>query len=592
MNTNQIEILKEKILNGIDVRQNKPYFSAIQNYCDFILKNPDSSNSGNHIFNILKNTGFIAMRGSKLQQNTNDIINQVLNLQISISPSAPSFLDFEDFYYELDDYKSLHKDFHKLPMPDQANLKNEETWEDMWWELEDIALKLIQTAIDITAIEYGYKVILNNDKKIKGFEESWKNFKNNSQNFKDKLYECEKLFYMFRNSIYKMMFQWSCMPEGEFYNFIQKITKYRFDYAKENCHRKLISPERADEIFFDIKEKFPDYPSAAWGFFYKAVLAGETIKDFVLSTCLAEEELASQWTSINIDNIFEHNIPMIHSGCQKFSIHMLDKPQLGGWGFRKDLIVNHLLPSYEYGGALLCSMKEYPSGNILVCFDNFIEKNRFVKLVQSKEEIYKNYIKLPFEDVYKEDLREKFIEFKVNSYLYSLEIFKELQKTFEALQMQKAMVNMVATVAICHKISQHFKLRKIEIEQSGDGYEPPEHNIIFIPENLKDKANSSFEFLPTESIQKKYKEILNLRTYIESSKDAEKWFSIAFFCNADGETIKKSKAKIEKGEPVKFKIPENTAGAIIGVGPVAELSKIFKPDNDKVNDIFWVIYGS
>ncbi len=265
---------------------------------------------------------------------------------------------------------------------------------------------------------------------------SWLNFQSMSDQYLNKLNKHKKLFYPFSEKILQHSAEFPSLKNNDFRKFINDITGYRKNCAKENFYRRTISPDEAEEIYYYTKVRFQNLPSRARIFFYEAALAEETMKEFLLGVCCAKQKkvtsYSNEWRlSSASDDDFSYEIPIVRAGNRKYSIHMYSSFKKNGWGIRKDHIEKLLLSETDdFQGALFCSMKQHSDGSAIVCFENYLERNRVKQLLNQEKELFDNFTRLNFKDVYYKDSRDNFLETASNAVMEIKENFSyEILKT-------------------------------------------------------------------------------------------------------------------------------------------------------------------
>ena len=206
-------------------------------------------------------------------------------------------------------------------------------------------------------------------------------------------------------------------PAANFINFIRSISKPGKSYAADSAYRIVISPEEAEEIYFNISCNYNDDSSGlSKVYLYECALAEKVIKQFIIKKCLSEKASdktklppISDWKLLSSsDDEFYSALPMVKAGNKEYSVCVIP-PRLKGFSIRNDLIKKF---GSSLNGVLFCSFKKYPSDEILVRFDNYIEKDRVFELLGNTDAVegVQNVTKLSFDEVYKFDKREEFLQ--------------------------------------------------------------------------------------------------------------------------------------------------------------------------------------
>ena len=419
----KIQTTFQKYLKKDQKNDNQGYLSDIYIYLNFLDKDQEDSDNTEYLFNILKNIGYLAMSGFDIENN---LINRTIkHLKEHKIPgrghNAPSYINFDNLYSAINKYESMWNEFNRLipitniPKPGDAyDLKGQ--WDDMWWELYDSGLELILCGFDMEAIELGYE-ILNTTITNAIWGKSWNSFCENKIKFLSLLCqkEFEHRFYLISDDINKLLRKYYvCNKNNPFITFLFDVSTTRETYAEENYYSHIICSDEAKTIYQHIKHLFKGYPSGAWFSFYKCALAEITIKHFLIRICNALEfENTGIWNLTSSSaNDYQYTHPVLIAGCNEYSVHMLSHPRNKGWGMLKTELESFFYPNRnDYKGAVFCSMKQYQSDNILVRFENYMSKEKLLRLYKMPEkEMLKDYYKFSFDDVYEKDKRKEFFQ--------------------------------------------------------------------------------------------------------------------------------------------------------------------------------------
>jgi len=203
--------------------------------------------------------------------------------------------------------------------------------------------------------------------------------------------------------------------------FFNDLALPRQSKAADNFYRVLLSPDEVAQIDEQVEADFLDAPDNAKIRIFRARLAESAIKDFVLSAALKQLEpsahggednrrivaIGSEDIEASSSKGLDHvTMPSIMFGKRRYSIHVLNDRGKLGFAFWKAAVP---MDEKNYHGALLFSFKEYPTGDYLVRFDNYIQRNDLeivLKKAKAKELAFLDFN----EPCYAYDQRDKFIE--------------------------------------------------------------------------------------------------------------------------------------------------------------------------------------
>jgi len=611
-----------KLLQRSDQKKYDAHLSTINNYAEFIEQNPQHPDNVEYLFNILRKIGYIKMMGIGAEANDwKDIRELFVKETPDHGTGTPSFIMFDDLMDDLETYLSIQTGLEGPPKLGEGTEEDEEIWDEKWWGLRELALELVFRGFDITAIKDGYQQIKNGTN-IRSIEKSWTNFDKKSSEYLKKLYKCKDHFHAFSDSIFKQSTAFPFISDEDFRNFVSEITAHQESHAKENHYQYLISEEDVQEIYYHTKLRFQDKPSAAWIYFYETALAEEMLKEFILSVCFANQTdisgVSEGWElKSTLDENMPDEIPMIRAGGKNYSVHVVSNAETGGWGIRKDRLQKFLsVPdkTFQIQGALFCSMKEYPGGAIVVRFENYMERERLEKLLGQKEEVFKNFVRLRFEEVYESgDLREEFLQ-RAAEDVMGITQKPVLQKVFweteiqpsgkhlyipdEILQQLKQMpLPAMQDVNNFHKSLPNFPRnlqpamaagKPMNSKAASKETEPPAKMTI-VPVILPDEGGQfTFFKLGSES----QKRIEKLISHVTSRRQ---WKFIAFFAG-DKEIVPHSEVlgSVFKNKKIKIQVPPGTRTVFVAFGPGEQL-KALKDEFDHKGmkpeyDVYWAIY--
>jgi len=414
-------------VSEINIREKEYYLSAIEEQCSQIENCPEESDNIECLFNILREMGYLLMYGSEPDTK---LLNRVKGFFIEINENtaifSPSFIELISLEIEAEWYKKLwlnHKGFIKDPPTQKENPLIEEAWEKVFNYMKQRGLELITAGLDIFAVLYSNQIFFKDIRSSDGWQKSWEKFLEKSDTFFNTLFNIEeKYFFHVSDSVYKMICNYAEIreiipqPAAKFINFFHSISKPGKSYAADSAYRIVVSPEEAEEIYFNISCNYnDDSQGLSKIYLYECALAEKVIKQFIIKRCLSEK--ASDKTKLppitdwkllsSSDDEFYSALPMVKAGNKEYSVCIIP-PRLKGFSIRNDLIKKF---GSSLNGVLFCSFKKYPSDEILVRFDNYIEKVRVFELLGNTDAVkgVQNVTKLSFDDVYKYDKREEFL---------------------------------------------------------------------------------------------------------------------------------------------------------------------------------------
>jgi len=415
-------------VSEINIREKEYYLSIIEEHCSQLENYPGESDSIECLFNILREMGYLLMYGfepdSKLLNRVKKLF-PVINENTAIF--SPSFIDFISLEIEAEWYKKLwlnHKNFIKDPPTLKEKPLIEEAWEKVFNYMKQRGLELITAGLDIFAVFYSKQILFEDIQSSDGWQKSWKMFLEKSDIFFNTLFNIEeKYFFHVSDPVYKIICNYAEIkenipqPPANFIHFIRSISKPGKSYAADSAYRIIISPEEAEEIYFNISCNYnDDSQELSKIYLYECALAEKVIKQFIIKKCLSEK--ASDKTKLppitdwkllsSSDGEFYSVLPMVKAGNKEYPVCVIP-PRLKGFSIRNDLIKKN---GSSLNGVLFCSFKKYPSDEILVRFDNYIEKDRVLELLRNTDAVkgLQNVTKLSFDEVYKYDKRDEFLQ--------------------------------------------------------------------------------------------------------------------------------------------------------------------------------------
>lgn len=412
MDSARLESIKNQVLKERQERIDMTYNEAILHHMKLIQQAPGSRNNLQYFFNILRDYGYLSMTGSDAGKTLIEDVRQLPKVKFVSGVKIPPFVNFDKYPLINDIFKEeMEKHLSTLPQY-RGDLAVENEWEEKRKTLFDDGMELLKNGFDINATIHGHELIMKGPT-AKTLDDAWVDYFYSAEDYLHDLYSCEKLFYFLSDPVFKQYASFPLAPQNDFNSFIQRIVAPRETYPREIHYRKVLSSEEQKEIYYRVKLKFPDHSSTALTYFYHHALAAETLQGFIIRICLAKSiELKSDpsaWRCITfLDDDIRTEIPMLCAGDIEYLVFMLG-PRVSGWGIRKDRIEPTM---FDYDGALFCSWKQYPSGEVLVRFDNFVNRADLRQLLDKRED---DFTRLTFDEVYKKDGRDYFCQMASDS---------------------------------------------------------------------------------------------------------------------------------------------------------------------------------
>ncbi len=427
MNIAEADNIKNKVLREMKQERQNEYLSTILEYIEFLRDDPDDPDNADYLLCILRDIGYLTMIGADIEESLLKNVRELFDFEIPDDrlDFLSSFIDFDDLRFETERYIAMDKRMTEPPRINEG-LEKEELWEEIRRDLIDCGLELVFNGIDVMAVRYAYEFVFDKTQKHELGKKFLNAFFSKADEYLQYLYKYEKLFYPISDRIFRHLTDFVCMPKDDFCNLLQRIAARRESCVKENYYRRIISSEETEEIYYEVKQKFEEYPSTARVYFYKTALAAETLRAFILNICFAKNEAYFDNSGRRelltfTDEKFDIDIPMIRAGEKLFGIYMLS-PGVSGWGVRRDTIKSFLSNDPNFQGALFCSWKEYPTGELLVRFDNYKDRKQFEKLLESGKG---DFIRLSCADICEQDQREEFLSLAVSSLMDEYESLKD-----------------------------------------------------------------------------------------------------------------------------------------------------------------------
>jgi len=619
MNIDEANKIKDKISQNEEYGGIARHVENILNHKKFIRQ--EKAGNVRYLYDILKDIGYLRMRNYGLSQKLMNEIKGLFCLSLPHNENnAPTLFFFEDLFDEIDLYKNLMQNIEPVPNAGEKPEK-EEIWESRWRDLKDCGLTLVFSGFDITAVMLGSKLLLADTRFSEEWKQTWKIFSDNANKYFRKLYKLKGQMPSIAERIHQELAEYN-MPDGEFFRFASEIAVIRESWSKNNHFRYILRPEEVNELYQKAKHIFQEYPPAARIYFFKNALAEETLKHFIQKGCISllqnDETIPtnSKWSlqsTLDGEPVEEaiSVVPMLYAGKKEiYTVHMLG-PRVSGWGVRSDRLKSLLFNDEKYKGAFFCSWKEYPTEEILVRFDRFIPKARFIELVKGA----KDFIRLPVNTVLKEkDLREEALQQAANAVMgisfendvlallmYDMYIKAIAQNHFQHL---------IAKGVVSNVIQQHIFKKKRLIRKQGTGPSTPETNILHIPLNVSEHHDEEIDLLPSafkrnkpviKSIDTEQKAIYSsMVNFIDGNSY---WHYFAYTLDDKGEILPDSRetGNIGTNKKIKYRVNKDAQMIFLCIAPeeiIKKISQLFgeSPDMASVpnenDNIIWLIYGA
>ena len=388
------------------------YISAINDEIQGMVQNKISHETTASLFQILKYVGFLSMKGILLD---NQLQSKIAMLIQNCTDTGEYFI-LENYIELINEYIEKYNTFSDMSLPaiGQEN-ENLNKWEMLRSKLFELCMTFINAGVDIIAIREAYFFLRKNNTNIhKSFQISWNKFNAMSEDFFKQLYGLKKNLFSFSDYLFKVLVNFPDIPDTSFRSFIIDICSPRITYPKEQHFQTILVNDEYTDIYCDVMETFTECTPTRQTVLYEHALAENLINKFFWKMCqsLLSEIDISEYEIFNSlsSNLSENN------DCQGayikinetiYSIHMI-YPGLTSWLIRKDIIMN--FPEELYNGGIFCSWKIYNDNQILIRFDNFIQKNRLFQLINDSKS-YENdkIIKIHNKDVYSKDSKMEFL---------------------------------------------------------------------------------------------------------------------------------------------------------------------------------------
>ncbi len=607
-----LDKLQTKILAEMAWRRIGPHLSDMVDYVGLVEENPRSRDNAEFLFNLLRNAGRVAMTGADVTRSllagglSVETLKALFSRDLSPGRDAPAAVDFETLEVDLAEYAEAWEAFDSRLLP-RADLAPgvEKAWEETRRSLKDRGMELILCALDVRAALLGRGSLLGDVETSPGWQDAWKRFEANAKEFLGKLClpENAPLFYFLSDDIHRVTADYTAMPEGELHDFIREITANRKSYARENHYRRVFSVKEAREAHQEATEKRGDLSPTRKVYLYECALGEKTIRGFLYRTCAAlrDEDPAfdAPWVvTATAENERAPDIPLLRAGEKGYGVYMLPPGVASGWGIPMDRVGPLLADANrDFSGALFCSLKEYPNGAALVRFDNYLERERFEKLVRGRPGNSMNIVRLAVDEVYENDRREAFL---LEAAMHAAGVvedqieFKEEIDYLLRRRVAMGQIMSIITVVGTHRMSEWFRLKHIPRRQ-GRVTGGPRSNIIHVPETFdKEKWEKSYTFLPFIPLDKKYNELIELRRTIGKAA----YSYIAFFMDAEKKVIEQSERPVQfmSVMDVALRVPAETDSVLIVLGPRDIIDAVHggdgaAPGKEEDRFLYWLIFS-
>jgi hypothetical protein len=415
-------------ITKINAKEIKYYLEAIDGYCTQIEDNPNESANVVRLLDMLKCTGYLMMNGGQLGDVLYDRIpNIAYSIKGNTTLYSPSFINFTTLLIDAQWYKvqwKKHKDFIWDSPTLQEDIAVEEAWEKVSNEMKQMGSALVMSGLDILSVLYARQTIFKEIPFSNGWNRSWAIFYSKACEFINTL-TCIDVtcFFQISDQIRERIGGYAKFNKEiskelrDFIRFVRKIGTPDRRQNQASGYRMMIFSEEAREIFFDIDAAYDSKKQELSKIYiYECALAEKAITWFIKKLCLADGAAKktdissiSNWKlySSSMDGL-SSVLPMIRAGSKTYPVCVIP-PRVKGFGLRRDLVKQL---GERMDGLLFCSFKTHLSGATLVRFDNFIERARILDILNKLPvaEGTINVTKIPFEEVYKLDNRDKFLK--------------------------------------------------------------------------------------------------------------------------------------------------------------------------------------
>ena len=407
------------------------YLISMESCIDLIKNEPDESTFLESMFNILQDAGYLLFHGYSFRA---DFVNRIkkLFLLIKNSPNVkvPPVVDFNYLDRSLDWYGKLWKN-HREFVIDSPTLEREsivdQAWEKVTCELRGNAMELLTTGLDLQATLYAKEYLFTEIQNAEIWQKEWNAFEQQSQRYLSTIINSLKLepFYYTSDLVFDLISGFEEPHPKEFLQFLRKIAGGFKDYAKYNGYRLIIGHQESAEIFHWVLSKYDESTQQMTkNYMRESAMAEYVIKKFIMHRCFIDTELPtlskiSNWElKSNLDKDNVTGIPLIKVGDSSYYVAVIPDG-MKGFSIRTDFLQDD---DHDLNGVVFCSIKELPSGENRVRFDNYIEKSRYLNLIKKTPPLSDSphVTKLAFNDVCNPDMRELFIEQTAKELLSSI----------------------------------------------------------------------------------------------------------------------------------------------------------------------------
>lgn len=397
------------------------FLISIKNSIHQITNEVDLSASLEFMFDIFQDTGYLLFYNQQLNSEYLNNINELFPLIKSHSKTQSlSLIDFNQLDMDASWYKKLwenHQEFILDSPTIEQDMIVDQAWEKVTDELKQNAIELLITGLDIQAVLYAGEQLFFNIPNSGAWQKEWHEFETSAKKYLSTLIHTigVKPFYYISDETYDLIKNFEEAYPVEFIQFLRRITTGFKFYAKYNGYRLLISPQESEEIFHMVSLNYDESTqSITKNYLYESALAEYALKNLITKQCFenAEESNLSKILTWKIKSTFDLEsislYPVICAGNNSYYVTVIPDG-LKGFSVRNDLLPEN---DSQLKGVLFCSMKVFPSGEIGIRLDNYMQKSRFLDLIKKTPKINHSphITKLSFGDVCNPDMRESFLE--------------------------------------------------------------------------------------------------------------------------------------------------------------------------------------
>jgi len=590
----------------------RAYLLSVIDAADFLSSSPAAPQAVENMLNMLKRIGFLSMMGETPDDDLIQKVKQIITaFDFSlIDTASPASFDFEAQTCKLEFFVDTN-----LPEPPSwgAEPVIEQNWEQAWHALIDEGKDLILFGLDIEAVRLGAAIITG---RPDGFQNTA--FTVKAHEYSTKLSENISGFYQLTDFCFNLLKTYFYIPESGFKSFLRTISQKHDHYAANNYFRFTIPAEETDAIFEQVKSAYNENLNVILTYCYKAALALETIKTFIIHRCLNrlsqtnteitnlrtpdKWQLASSMEKETIDT----ETPILFAGDKQYNIYIIN-PGVKAWCIRKDKGVSNALPDNNpaMDGALFFSYREYYSGAVLVRFDAYRNREEFQKVLNRNNE---SFVRLPVQEIAQtEDRREAFLENAADQILDAIpELLKRIiEAMVQKEQMIRSNAEKIYAFALLIGIAKaHFQKAALG-RAMGDSFEqamsedlpssePTTHSetVILIA--------APFDTQPDYAIDEQFETHDNMRR-LRVRHIRDDFAYAAFATDHDGRLIHRQSDQLDDEDPeYQYQPPEGTVVVIVAIGSKDDIDGLLKAvgpgDTPAVykpqkGNIYWVIYA-